>query len=84
MKSDNLAGYLKEVEKELKQAQANFPAFNSAHEGYAAIKEELDELWDKIKANATYDEMEEEAIQIAAMALRFLMDVEGPSAERED
>jgi hypothetical protein len=58
-------------------------AFNSAHEGKAVIEEELDELWLAIKENpknemeriARLRNMKEEAIQVAAMALRFLVDV---------
>jgi len=63
--------------------------FNSAHEGYAVILEEMDELWDVVKLNpkkifaGTAAEqkgihrklMRSEAIQVAAMAIRFLMDV---------
>lgn len=67
---------------ELGNAQRLFPPFNSAHEGYAVIAEELEELWDEIKANkggtATTDnpdDMRHEAIQVAAMALRFIIDV---------
>lgn len=55
-------------------ARIKFPAFNSAHEGYAVIAEELDELWDDVKA----DEVERsiaEAIQVGAMALRYIADM---------
>ena len=56
-------------------ASHKFSKFNSTHEGYAVILEELDELWDTIKnKNKTPSEMEEEAIQVGAMALRFLVD----------
>lgn len=61
------------IRSELVRAQAKFPGFHSGHEGWAVIREELDELWDAIKANdpthASY-----EAVQVAAMALRFLVD----------
>lgn len=52
--------------------------FNSAHEGYAVILEELDELWDEVKKKAierSNDKMTKEAVQVGAMALRFLVDV---------
>lgn len=53
------------VEKELASANAQFPAFRSAHEGWAVLREEADELseesmcigylletmWDKVKKN---------------------------------
>lgn len=51
-----------------------FPEFASEHEGYAVILEEMDELWDAIKANKTttlVDRMNE-AIQIAAMAIKYV------------
>ena len=45
--------------------------FNSAHEGYAVIKEELEELWDGIKKD-DWDNIEEEAVQVGAMAMKLL------------
>jgi hypothetical protein len=52
--------------------------FHSSHEGYAVIKEELDELWDEVKKKARdrdYTELEKEAVQVGAMALRFIIDI---------
>lgn len=71
--------------------------FNSSHEGYAVILEELDELWEVVKLNPKKIEfplswygfktkedielwqntkrnelMRKEAIQVAAMAIRFI------------
>jgi hypothetical protein len=64
---------------ELSQARKKFPPFHSAHEGYAVILEELDELWTEIRSNQAIpgrnDRMRKEAIQVAAMALRFLVDL---------
>ena len=62
------------VKKELARARAKFPAYNSAHEGYAVILEELDELWDEVKHNRS-TLYEAEAAQVAATAIRFLIDV---------
>lgn len=66
---------------ELEQAQSKFPAFHSAHEGWAVIKEELDELWEVVRENQSLpgrdDRLRKEAIQVAAMALRFLVDMPG-------
>ena len=36
---------------ELTKARQSWPRFNSAHEGYAVIAEELDELWAHVKTN---------------------------------
>ena len=65
-----------EVKKELESARDNFPfPFNSTHEGYAVLREEVDELWDCVKSNVGRDVMRREAIQIAAMAVRFIEDL---------
>lgn len=67
---------LHQVETELVRAVSKFPAMQSAHEGWAVIKEELDELWDEVKKKEpSRSNMAHEATQVAAMAIRFLMDV---------
>jgi len=67
--------WIEEIISEYKTASKKFTNFNSAHEGYAVIKEEVDELWDCIKTNADKKAMESEVIQVGAMALRFLIDI---------
>lgn len=59
---------------ELARAQVKFPGFHSGHEGYAVIREELEELWDAVKRDDTTAQGFE-AVQVAAMALRFLVDL---------
>jgi archaellum component FlaC len=71
---------LADISLELNEAIRYFPPFHSCHEGYAIIKEELDELWEEIKKRVhTYEpvspEIKKEAIQTAAMAVRFIMDL---------
>lgn len=68
---------LAEVKEELIKATSKFGPMASAHEGYAVIKEELDELWEEVKSKGIYrvENMHDEAKQIAAMAVRFMMDV---------
>lgn len=68
---------IEEVASELAQARAKFGKFASAHEGFAVLDEERDELWDEVKGNAgnRNARMRAEAIQIAAMAVRFVEDV---------
>lgn len=57
---------------ELARAEAKHPSFASAHEGHSVIREELEELWDHVKADTGYtEEAYREAIQIAAMGLRY-------------
>lgn len=69
---------LVEIIKEYERATLINGAFNSAHEGYAVILEELDELWEHVKKrieDRNDEEMRREAIQVGAMALRFLVDI---------
>lgn len=62
------------VREELIRATSKFGKFASTHEGYAVILEEFDEMWDEIKLNSL-DRACEEAVQVAAMATRFLVDL---------
>ena len=65
------------IQAELETATSSFGSFNSAHEGYAVLLEEVDELWDEIKADKLPGARERqvaEAIQVAAMAARFILD----------
>lgn len=69
---------------ELRRAQV-WPAMNSAHEGYAVLAEEVDELWDHVKVKQgqrNLSEMTYEAVQVAAMALRFIIDVCHPAVAK--
>ena len=60
------------VKDELIKANKKFPMFNSAHEGFAVLKEEVDELWDDVKKNRIAL-ANDEAIQVAAMAVKFII-----------
>ena len=78
------------VSEELARARAANPPFNSGHEGYAVLLEEVDELkrevfWGKKRAASGQPSdvgrsihvarMRAEAVQVAAMAIRFIEDV---------
>ena len=43
---DKLNLILDAVRREYARAKSSYPAYHSGHEGYAVIREELDELWD--------------------------------------
>lgn len=62
---------------ELRGARRTHPQdFNSAHEGFAVLKEEVDELWDEVRTkDRDFQQMRKEAIQVAAMAIRFVEEV---------
>ena len=67
-----------EIANEVKSAQSKYHPFNSNHEGYAVLLEEVDELWDAIKKSKSVDAddgMKKECIQIAEMAVRFMEDL---------
>lgn len=65
-----------QVVRELDRARQVHPeAFHSTHEGYAVLLEELDELWEEIRRKQPVPaRVREEAVQVAAMALKFLID----------
>lgn len=66
---------LQQIAEEVERATSKFAPFNSSHEGFAVLMEEVDELWDEVKSNCDPAKMRTEAIQVGAMAVRFLLDV---------
>lgn len=71
---------LRAVGQEVMRARSSHGKFASAHEGYSVILEELDELWCEVKRKQSTRDVKKlraEAVQVAAMAVRFLTDV-GP------
>ncbi len=70
------SGIYVEVQAELERARKKFGAFPTEQHGYAVILEEMDELWDEIRHKVpSVAAMRKEAIQVAAMAVRFTQDV---------
>lgn len=63
------------IRYKLEDARKEHPMFQSFHHGYAVILEELDEMWDAIKQDNMADAIGE-AYQIAAMAIRFVEDLQ--------
>ena len=73
------------VAEELTSARTKFPGQqHSAHEGFAVLYEEVDELWDEVKAkqdNRNNAKMLKELVQVAAMAQRMAEEVVMPAIE---
>ena len=79
MKETWVEYYFDVVKKEFDYATSRFSAFNNAHEGYAVLLEEVDELWENVKLNQHKNQYRDklimnEAIQVAAMAMRVVHD----------
>lgn len=71
-----VSAVLREVHTEAHRAMEKHAPMHSAHEGISVLREELDELWDEVKADRGYqDSARKEAIQIAAMAVRYVLNV---------
>ena len=69
-----------EAVQEVKRARVELGhgPMHSAHEGYAVILEELDELWEEVKGHRSPENlaaMRSEAVQVAAMAIAFVVEV---------
>lgn len=66
------------VRIEYTQALLAHPSYHSAHEGMSIMKEEVDELWEHVRAD-TGDSQDAlgEAVQVASTAMRFATDICG-------
>ena len=73
--NEKLSNIIKRVIIEFASATTKFGKFHNSHEGSAVLREEMDELWDEVKANQLSSALKE-AIQVAAMAIRFVYDLE--------
>lgn len=63
---------------ELESATKRHGHFRSPHEGYAILLEEVDELKEEVwkkDSRRTAKRLRAEATQVAAMALRFMVDL---------
>ena len=74
---------LAQIEAEYWRAKGLFPAdINSEHEGYAVLLEEVDELKAEVWKNQRQPEripnIRKEAIQVAAMAIRLIVETKTP------
>ena len=83
--SDAIDGILAEVRAELHHATAKFAPMVSDREGFDVIDEEVDELKLAIRWGVDHRgnpaNPRDEAIQLAAMAVRFIYDVSDREAK---
>ena len=71
-----LVRIMNEVLAEAQRATAKHAPMRSPHEGISVLREEFEELWDHVKADTgETKEAREEAIQVAAMAVRYIHDL---------
>lgn len=73
------------VRTELERAEAKWPRYASAHEGYAVLLEEVDEFWDEVRkrpADRNRDRMRLEAVQVATVAMRIVLSLSESGSER--
>lgn len=63
------------VRKEVHRAVKKHGAFNSAHEAYGVLLEEVDEFWEEVRkkrSQRSKKQMRAELIQIAAVAIKAI------------
>lgn len=66
-----------QVRIEVDYATNLYPEFNSCHEGFSVLNEEVFELWEEVRVKQgkrDINRLRQEASQIAAMAIRFIYD----------
>ncbi|KPQ06166.1 MAG: hypothetical protein HLUCCA12_12000 [Rhodobacteraceae bacterium HLUCCA12] len=65
-----------EIAEEVERADTKHPPLNSPHEAWSVIYEELEELREHVRADTGRGpEARKEAIQIAAMGLRYVLNL---------
>lgn len=75
---------LDKIKVELVKSMTKHAPMHSPHEGMSVIKEEVDELWEHVKADTGRTTgARKEALQVAAMGLRYVLDL-CENAEAED
>lgn len=85
MDTNALDQIFSDLHAEVFSAMEAWPAMNSAHEGFGVLAEEVDELWEHVRTkqkNRDLAAMRKEALQVAAMAIRFAAEVCGEERGR--
>ena len=70
-----VSDHLDAIAEEYRRTKEVYPnPMHSTHQAYAVLLEEVDEMWDAIKANDV-SQAKKEAVQVAAVALAFLLEI---------
>lgn len=73
---DKLEEIIDMLRNEVASAMSKHRSMASPHEGHSVIREELHELWDHVRADTgTGPAARKEALQVAAMGIRYVMDL---------
>jgi hypothetical protein len=75
---DRLITAADDAHAEASRAASTWPPLNSAHEGYGVLAEEFRELEGEVfkrQGERSIAKMRAEAVQLAAVALRFIADI---------
>lgn len=73
---DKLEDIIDMLRNEVAVAMRKHRSMASPHEGHSVIREELDELWEHVRADTgTTPAARKEALQVAAMGIRYAMDL---------
>jgi hypothetical protein len=76
--------FLEEVKAEAKRAVEKFGEYNSLHEGFAVMYEEVDELWEIVRMKRSKrvpEDIRGELVQIAACCLKINQKFGVPDAD---
>jgi hypothetical protein len=76
---DRLEEIIDMLRNEVAAAMRKHRSMASPHEGHSVIREEVDELWEHVRADTgDTPEARKEALQVAAMGIRYAMDLCDP------
>lgn len=72
-----------EIAREVARAEEKHKPFNSPHEGWSVIFEEVEELREHVRADTGRSaEARKEAIQVAATGLRYVLNLCDPEDQK--
>ena len=73
-----MSSFTTAVQGELNLARHNHGPIHSAHEGYAVLLEEVEEVWEEVRKprrERSKERMFDELVQVAAVAQRMAEDI---------